>query len=291
VALDRTLALRHARGLHRSLSEHPPFSPMVLRAWVPLGVGSCALIALAAVVDSAELLLTGFVLGAIAGPLAFLVDLQHRTGLAWHPPRAMLLLGALVGGPVAVLVSHALQAGFPPLGPNAPTLLIGPIEEMAKLLVPAALLVVHRASQRGALICAIASAASFQAIENMMVVWGTFGAHDGGVAASAVVLVARGVVGSFTHCMWTSTVAIAWFGTCEVRGVLADPRTRKLVGWLLTVALLHSVWDVATGVEARVPALVLAGLAFGGTLLAHHIATRDAARRWRRARRLGVGRR
>jgi RsiW-degrading membrane proteinase PrsW (M82 family) len=196
----------------------------------------------------------------------------------------MLLAGALVAGPVAVFVSHLLQQGFPALGANAPTLLVGPIEEMAKLLVPALLLVVHRASQRGALICAVASAASFQAIENVFFALGTLGAH-GGVAASAVVLAARGIVGSFTHCMWTSTVAIAWFGTCEVRGVLADPRTRRLVGWLLAVALLHSLWDVSTGLEQRVIASVLAALAFGGTLLAHHLATRDAARRWRRSRR------
>jgi RsiW-degrading membrane proteinase PrsW (M82 family) len=196
-----------------------------------------------------------------------------------------------VGGPVAVLVAHALQQGFPGIGPNAHTLLIGPIEESAKLLVPATLLIVHRASQRGALICAVAAAASFQAIENVLMAWGAFGASGGGVASGAVVLAARGIVGSFTHCMWTSTVAITWFGTCEVRGVLDDPRTRRLLGSLLAVAMLHSLWDVATGVDARLPAIAIAGVAFGGTLLAHHLATRDAARRWHRARRLGVGRR
>jgi len=290
VGPDRTLTLRHVRGLHRSLGEHPPFSPLVLRAWVPLGITSLVLIAAASVLSSAPLLLAGFVLGAIAGPIAFLVDLQHRTGLAWHPPRSMLLAGAFVGGPVAVLVSHALQLGFPAIGPNAQTLLIGPIEETAKLLVPATLLIVHRTSQRGALICAVAAAASFQAIENVLTAWGTLAHADGGVAASAVVLAARGIVGSFTHCMWTATVAIAWFGTCDRRGVLGDPRTRRLVGSLLAVALLHSLWDVATGVDGRAAALGLAAFAFAGTLLAHHLATRDAARRWKRMRRAGLGR-
>ena len=291
VGFDRTLALRHARGLHRSLGEHPPFSPLVLHAWLPLGIGSVALLALAVAAESASLLVAGLVIGAIAGPIAFLVDLQHRTGLAWHPPRSMLLLGAVVGGPLSVFVAHAMQSGFPTIGPNAHTLLIGPIEEVAKLLVPALLLLVHRASQRGALICAVAAAASFQAIENVFMAWSAVGGAGGGVADGGLVLVARGIVGSFTHCMWTATIAIAWFGTCEVRGVLVDPRTRRLVGSLLAVALLHSLWDVSTGIDARLPALALAGVAFAGTLLAHHFATRDAARRWKRARRMGVGRR
>lgn len=291
MALDRTFALRHARGLHRSLGEHPPFSPLVLHAWLPLGIGSLVLLALAAMTQSVSLLLAGMVVGAIAGPIAFLVDLQHRTGLAWHPPRSMLLLGAFVGGPVAVLVSHGLQAGAPGIGPNAHTWLIGPIEETAKLLVAVTLLLFHRASQRGALICAIATAASFQAIENMLMAWGALAAPDGGVASGALLLAVRGIVGSFSHCMWTATVAIAWFGTSDVRSVVADPRTRRLLGSLLAVALLHSTWDVATGIDGRPLAFAVAALAFGGTLLAHHLATRDAARRWTRARRLGIGRR
>lgn len=60
----------------------------MLRAWPPLGAASIALILLAAPLSSPGLLVTGFVLGAIAGRIAFLVDLQHRTGLAWQAQRA-----------------------------------------------------------------------------------------------------------------------------------------------------------------------------------------------------------
>lgn len=278
------------RAHYRSLVEHPPFSPLVLRAWIPLGVASLLVIVVAAHVDSPFLLLAGFVLGSVAAPIAFLVDLQYRTGLAWHPPRAMLLLGVIVGGPLAMLVSSVAQHGFPAIGPNPQTVLIGPIEEAAKLLVPALVLLVHRASQRGALICAVAAAASFQAIENVLMAYGVLVHGDGGVAASTGVLVARGLVGPFTHCMWTATVAVAWFGSRPDRRVLADPRLRRLAIWFVLVAATHSAWDVATGVEQQLPALSLAALAFGGTLAAHQVATRDAARHWSRARRAGVGR-
>jgi RsiW-degrading membrane proteinase PrsW (M82 family) len=273
------------RRLGRSLAAHPPFTPLVMRAWLPLGVTSIVLALAAVQLESAHLLVAALVLGSIAGPIAFLVDLQHRTGLAWHPPRAMLMTGAFLGGPLAVLVAQWLEHDFPPLGPNAETLLIGPIEEASKLLVPALLLLVHRTSQRGALICAVAAAASFQAIENSFVAFGPL-LHDqgGSVAASTGVLVARGVIGPFTHCMWTSTVAIGWFGTRADRRVLSDPRSRRLVGWFLVVAAMHSLWDVSTGVQTTTLALGLAGLSMAGTLLAHHVATRPQARRWERSR-------
>jgi len=269
------------RRLRSSLEQHPPFTPLVLKAWIPLGLTSIVLAVLAIVLDSTPVLLASFVAGSIAGPVAFLVDFQYRTGLAALPPRSALLSGALVGGPLAVGVSALLESGFAPIGMNWSTVLIGPIEEFAKLLVPVALLGAHRVSQRAALLCAICSAASFQVIENLLTAVGTL--HMQGAGASTAVLASRGLIGPFTHCMWTTTIALAWFGTRDY-GMLRDVRVHRLLGWFVLVSLLHSLWDVSTGTHPQLLALALAGTAFVGTLLAHHAATAPTARRWARVR-------
>ena len=107
-------------------------------------------------------------LGAAVFPLAFVVFISERR-LVFGVPGSVVGLTALLGGVVGIVTAGVLEydtlvgLGFLPM------ILVGLIEEAAKLLVPAAALLLFRSDRHpaGGLLLGVASGAGFAVLETM----------------------------------------------------------------------------------------------------------------------------
>jgi RsiW-degrading membrane proteinase PrsW (M82 family) len=221
---------------------------MVFRrwSWLPIlvvGAGFYELVRLTLLGTGNPLFLpTLILLGAAVVPVAF-VDFVFGRRLAFGMSGALVGLTALVGGVVGVLVAGGLEYEVARSLGGLPDILVGLIEEMAKLLVPAAVLVTFRRNRRPAdgLLLGVAAGAGFAILETMGYALVALVESNGNLSLVNGLLLDRGLLSPAAHMAWTGLAGAAlWRAATEhwrLRAIV-----RFVVVYLIVVAL-HAAWD------------------------------------------------
>jgi RsiW-degrading membrane proteinase PrsW (M82 family) len=189
---------------------------------------------------------TLILLGAAVVPVAFVAFVSGRR-LSFGVSGATVGLTALLGGVVGVLVAGALESAALHSFGHLPVILVGLIEEMAKLLVPAAMLVLFRRNRRPAdgLLLGVAAGAGFAVLETMGYALVALVRSDGDLSTVNSVLFDRGLLSPAAHMAWTGLAGAAlWWAATEhwrFRAVM-----RFVVVYVVVVAL-HAGWDGTGG--------------------------------------------
>jgi len=249
-----------------SIASPRAWWPAVLRrwSWVLVLLVSTVLYELVRV----TLLTTGnplylptlILLGAVAVPAAFVAFVYGRR-LAFGVSGWVVLVTALVGGVVGVLVAGLLEYETLRSSGGLPFIVIGLLEELAKLLIPALvlLLTLRRMQSADGLLLGVASGAGFAVLETMGYALVVLVESRGNLAVVNEILVDRGVFSPAAHMAWTGLAAAALW-----RAAAAHWRPRAVVEFglvYLFVALLHVGWDAAGSVWGHaVLAVVSLGL-------------------------------
>jgi RsiW-degrading membrane proteinase PrsW (M82 family) len=198
-------------------------------------------------------------LGALLGPVTFVTYVYGR-GAAWTVPLPVLGLVALFGGVFGMVVAGVLEYDtLRELG-VVPTLIVGLIEESAKLAVPLALLLLTRyRSPADGLVVGITVGMAFAALETMGYGFVTLLRSGGNVGALEDVLLLRGLLSPAGHAAWTGLASTALFRAWSSRG--EGHTGAALAGTFLLVVVLHGLWDgLGSLVGHAVIALVSLGL-------------------------------
>jgi RsiW-degrading membrane proteinase PrsW (M82 family) len=180
-------------------------------------------------------------LGALLVPVTFVTYVYGR-GAAWTVPLPVLGLVALLGGVVGTVVAGLLEYDTLRALGVVPTLVVGLIEESAKLAIPLGVLVVTRyRSPADGLVVGISAGMAFAALETMGYGFVTLLRSGGNVGALEDVLLLRGVLSPAGHAAWTGLASTALFRAWSSRG---QGRTgAAFAGTLLLVVMLHGLWD------------------------------------------------
>ena len=187
-------------------------------------------------------LLPGLIaLGAFAVPVSFVALVRDLLPNAAVPARALVtcfVIGGVIGTASASLLEYDAHRD---LG-VVPALLVGAIEEPAKLALPLIAFAVgtYRRTADG-LALGIAAGMGFAAFETMGYALGALIAPDGGVIACENVLLLRGALAPLAHPAWTGLVCTAlWWTRRHGRRPLS---LTVAPAAFLTAVLLHGGWD------------------------------------------------
>ncbi|MFI6131539.1 PrsW family glutamic-type intramembrane protease [Micromonospora sp. NPDC051141] len=206
------------------------------------------------------------VLGAAIAPATFLTFAEGRSG-RWRVPGAIVGLAAFLGGVIGVVAAGWLEYDTLHRLGVLPMVLVGLIEESAKLVVPVGVLLLwrrHRSPGEG-LVIGVASGAGFAALETMGYAFTTLVGSQGNLGAVEQTLLIRGLTAPAAHLSWTGLTAGALFA------LAAAPGGRRLAAFLLTFAAavtLHTCWDTF-GTPAAY--LFIGGVSLGWLLLRLHL--------------------
>jgi RsiW-degrading membrane proteinase PrsW (M82 family) len=243
-------------GPAAALAPTPARYPAHLRfAWLLVLLGGL----LAYVATFAIMILTGnplllptvLLVGAATIPVTVLLLAQTTRDGVLVPSRIVLVTAVASGlfGICAAGLEERIAGAA--LG-GASILLVGIIEESAKLVVPLIVLALaHRATRGGGLVIGIAAGTGFAALLS----------RGGGLGALDATLVLRGVMVPAGHVAWTGAVCAALWYLLETshkgRGALA------LAGALLGAIVLHTAWDASGSAVVQ----IVIGLVSVGVLL------------------------
>jgi RsiW-degrading membrane proteinase PrsW (M82 family) len=181
-------------------------------------------------------------LGAAVAPATFVAFVLGRR-LRYDISSGAIALVAFLAGVIGVVTAGLLEyrtlrdLGFLPL------VAVGLIEEAAKLIVPAILLVVVRRNRLPAdgLLVGVAAGAGFAALETMGYAFVTLVSSSGDIAQVDDILLLRGLLSPAAHMAWTGLTATAlWYAAN--RGWKSGPVLRFVLVFALAVAL-HATWD------------------------------------------------
>jgi protease PrsW len=228
-------------------------------AWAAIFAGTLALFAIAVgsegLADNPRLLPELIALGAFAVPVSFVAlvrDLVPGTGV---PTRALVtcfVAGGVIGTAAASLLEYDVLRGFGVL----PALMVGAIEEPAKLVVPLIAFAVgaHRRTADG-LVLGVAAGMGFAAFETMGYALGALTGPHGSVGGSEDVLLLRGALAPCGHPAWTGSVCAALWWSRRHPGALSVAPAA-----FLAAVFLHAGWDA---VDAPVAQTAIAAISVG----------------------------
>jgi RsiW-degrading membrane proteinase PrsW (M82 family) len=185
---------------------------------------------------------TLILLGAAVVPVAFVGFVSGRR-LSFGLGGSVVGLTALLGGVVGVLVAGALEYATVPRAGSLATPVVGLVEEFAKLLVPAAALLIFRRDRHRAdgLLLGVAAGAGFAVLETMGYALVALVGSGGNISLVNGLLLDRGLLSPAAHMAWTGLAATAlWAAAIEHWRVRAV--ARFLLVYLL-VAGMHAAWD------------------------------------------------
>ena len=210
--------------------------------WIAvLTVGSALYAAvLAALLGTGDILYVPslLLLGAAIVPVTFVtfVGLQGR-GLSVAQVAAV----AALGGVLAIVIAGSLEyAAAGELG-SLPTWIVGLVEEAAKLVVPAVILLWRKPPPLDGVILGVAVGGCFAMLETMGYAFVGLLQSGGNLEGVTGLLAARSVLEPGGHAAWTGLAAAALFA---IRG-----SRRRWFGWLRFLAVfagvvwLHATWD------------------------------------------------
>jgi RsiW-degrading membrane proteinase PrsW (M82 family) len=211
--------------------------------------------------------------GAITVPMSVLVFANQAAPSARVPSWAIVFT-AIVGGLIGVIAAGLLEYDALRRLGSLPMVLVGVIEEAAKLIVPVILYVLWRPhNPRGGIIIGIASGIGFATLETMG--YGFQALMAGGIAAVDDTLLLRALTSPACHIAWTGmTVAMLW----RIR--TATHHVRAFLGFLLAYGVavtLHAVWDASTRLSIHVGIAAAGLIVLGAFLLVARRAPRSSA--------------
>ena len=184
---------------------------------------------------------TVLLVGAAVIPLTVLLFAQSSRIGPLVPTRIVLVTAAL-GGLFAICAAGLEESIAGLLFGRASILLVGIIEESAKLVVPLLVLALaHRVTRGGGIVIGIAAGTGFAVLETMGYGFAALLARDGGLGALDATLILRGILVPAGHVAWTGAICAAlWYlveTSHKVRGVIA------LVAAYAGAIILHTAWD------------------------------------------------
>jgi RsiW-degrading membrane proteinase PrsW (M82 family) len=209
-------------------------------------------------------------LGATVVPAAFVTFAAGRSG-RWQVPASVIGAAALFGGVIGTVVAGRLEYDtLRDLG-VVPMLMVGLIEESAKLVVPAALLAMlwrRRHVTGDGLVIGVAVGMGFAALETMGYAFVTLVASRGNIGTVEQTLLVRGLLSPAGHMAWTGLIcASLWQLAARPTGAALA----GLAGTFGTVVALHAAWDSIGGLVGY---LVVGGISVGWLLWRlHHTST------------------
>jgi RsiW-degrading membrane proteinase PrsW (M82 family) len=216
--------------------------------WLPVlivGVGLFAYVRHGIVTTGNPNLVPSLILlGAAVIPAAFVVFVAGQR-LVFGVGGGTVALTALVGGVIGVVTAGAMEFGTLRRLGVVPMVAVGLIEEFAKLIIPAAMLLVIRRNRHPAdgLLLGVACGAGFAVLETMGYAFVVLIQSRGDLAVVDNVLFVRGILSPAAHMAWTGLAAAALWRAAvlhwSARGI-----GRFLLAYVVVVAL-HTAWDEA----------------------------------------------
>ncbi len=207
-------------------------------------------------------------LGAAVVPASFVAFLYDRR-LSYDVSSGFLFTVALVGGVIGVVAAGVLEFRTLRTIGMLPMLAVGLIEEGAKLIAPAAVLVftVHRLPADG-LLLGVATGAGFAVLETMGYAFVALIESKGNIAVVDGILLLRGILSPAAHMAWTGLTAAALWQVAGARH-RGSAVVQFVVTYLIAV-ILHTAWDSSrtTGTYVVLAAISLA-LLFGAVHRLH----------------------
>ncbi|WP_162801601.1 PrsW family intramembrane metalloprotease [Brachybacterium saurashtrense] len=193
---------------------------------------------------------TVLLVGAAVIPLTVLL-LAQSTAAGPLAPGRIVLVTAAAGGLFGICAAGLEESLAGVALGRASILLVGVIEETAKLVVPLIVLALaHRVTRGGGIVIGIASATGFAVLETMGYGFDALLARNGGLGALDATLVLRGILVPAGHVAWTGAVCAALWYLVETshsgRGALA------LGAAYVGAIVMHTAWDATSGVVLHV---------------------------------------
>ena len=220
--------------------------------WLWLFLGSLGLLVLSivveAVTENSKFIPSILALGAFAVPVAFSGFVSSRV------PSASVTLGPVAvcfvaGGVLGTAVASVLEWDtLRDLG-TVPVLLVGSIEEPAKLIVPVAFLLAGRyVLVADGLLLGVVAGMGFAAFETMGYALTALLESDE-IGSAERLLFQRSAGAPFGHPAWTGLVCtVLWYERRRVGHVAVTPR---VIAAFVTAVLLHAGWDANVDAPAR----------------------------------------
>ncbi|MCU1653055.1 MAG: hypothetical protein JWQ60_4204 [Pseudonocardia sp.] len=213
--------------------------------WVPvLVVGVALLVAVQqaiVVTGNPNLVPSLLLLGALLVPVSFVFYLDGRRP-DYDLPLSALLICGLLGGVIGTVAASVVESDTAHHLGGLPTLMIGLIEEGAKLLVPIGVLVFtrYRSNPADGLLVGVAVGTGFAVLETLGYGFVTL-LLSGNLAVTEVTLLLRGVLSPAAHIAWTGLAAAALWHAHAQRW---HPRAlAAAVSTFVLVVVLHTIWD------------------------------------------------
>lgn len=200
-------------------------------------------------------------LGSIVVPASVLA-FAASSGRQVLVPTSVTALVAVLGGVVGTVAAGTLEYDALHRLGALPMILVGLIEEGAKLVVPVAVLLATRYRSPGAgVVLGVASGMGFATLETMGYGFNAL-LSSRSLAGVEQTLLLRALLAPAGHVAWTGlTVAALW-------AVASAPRKGRamirLVGVFVATVLLHAAWDGFNEVWVH---LVVGGLSFAALLI------------------------
>ncbi len=193
--------------------------------------------------------------GAALVPSAFVAFVAGRR-LDFGAGMGVVAVTALAGGAIGVTTAGFLEYRTLRLLDVLPMVAVGVIEEAAKLIVPALLLLVLRDRHPGdGLLIGVASGAGFAVFETMGYAFVELVNSNGDLSAVDDLLVWRGLLSPAAHMAWTGLTAAALW-SAAAHG-WRRRSTALFVSVYAVAVTLHTLWDtldsdIAYGVLAAI---------------------------------------
>ncbi len=177
---------------------------------------------------------------------------------------ARVLAAAVFGGVIGGVIAGQLEFDTARALGSLPYLMVGLIEELAKLAVPVLLLSWQRPRPRAieGLVLGVAVGSGFAAMETMGYAFVALLSNGGHLQQVDSLLLMRAVGSLGGHAAWTGLACAAWFASRGARHRWIG--RLRFLGTLTGVVFLHAEWDAAS---AHGHGYILIGLA-GFLLLA-----------------------
>jgi protease PrsW len=215
------------------------------RRWLQIFVSGLILLYLAElmlVATSNPIYVPSILLGAFLVPVTFVAYLYERLP-SWDVSLQALAVCFLWGGVLGTVVAGALEYEVARVLGSLPKLLIGLIEESAKLIVPLVFYFVGRyRSEAAGIVLGVATAAGFASLETMGYGFASLLSSKGNLGVLDEVLLVRGLTSPAGHMAWTGLVcAVLWRETqggarnlelASSRGFLDGGGAARFVGHL-----------------------------------------------------------
>ena len=223
---------------------HPRRRSSLPRRWLWVLLAGLGLfgVVLAVLLDTGDPLYLPslLLLGSAVVPVTFTTFIDELPG-SRRLSFGLLAIGAVLGGVIGTVLAGQLEFETIRTLGGLPTVLIGLIEESAKLAVPVAMLARRRPRAIDGLVLGVAVGSGFAALETMGYAFVELLHAHGNLAPVTGLLVLRAVTEPGGHAAWTGLACAALFAVRDAR--------RRWLGWLrflivfTAVVVLHATWD------------------------------------------------